>query len=275
MRATPALRIRLLGEPDLRLDGLPLPPFESARAASLLAYLLLHREAPQSRQRLAFLLWPDSTEPQARTNLRHVLHNLRRALPDLDRFLEVTPRTLRWRPDGPFWLDVAAFDAALARADRAPDDGLAALREAVELYRGDLLEGGQDEWLLDERGQLRQRWLRALERLVALLAAHGDHAEAIARAEQLLRADPLHERTYRLLMGLHDARGDRGRALRTYHACAPSWSVSWAWSPRHRRGGPTSPCWTPGPSLPPTTSADRPVPSAARRWSGVPASGPG
>src|SRR5512133_3571041 len=120
MTATAALRIRLLGELDLRLDGRPLPPLESARAESLLAYLLLHREAPQSRQRLAFLLWPDSTEPQARTNLRHVLHNLRQALPDLDRFLQVTPRTLRWRPDGPSWLDVAAFRAVLAGRGRLP-----------------------------------------------------------------------------------------------------------------------------------------------------------
>lgn len=59
----------------LRLDGRPLPPVESARAESLLAFLLLHRQAPQPRQRQAFGLWPDSTEAQARTNLRHVLHN--------------------------------------------------------------------------------------------------------------------------------------------------------------------------------------------------------
>src|SRR5574341_343449 len=71
---TPALRVRLLGELDLRLGDAPLPRLDSARAESLLAYLLLHREAPQPRQRLAFLLWPDSTEPQARTNLRHLLH---------------------------------------------------------------------------------------------------------------------------------------------------------------------------------------------------------
>src|SRR5213078_4037588 len=95
-----------------------LPPFESGRAESLLAYLLLHRETPQGRQHLAFLLWPDSTEAQAQTNLRHVLHNLRRALPDLDRFLGVTPRTLQWRADVPFWLDVAAFEATIARADQ-------------------------------------------------------------------------------------------------------------------------------------------------------------
>ena len=73
----PTLHIRLLGELDLRSGGIPLPPFESARAGSLLAYLLLHRAAPQPRQHLAFLLWPDSTESQARTNLRHVLQKVR------------------------------------------------------------------------------------------------------------------------------------------------------------------------------------------------------
>ena len=167
---SPTLRIRLLGELDLRHDGLPLSPLESVRTASLLAYLLLHSDAPQLRQHLAFLLWPYSTEQQARTNLRHVLHNLRRALPDPDRFLEVTPRTLRWRTDAPFWLDVAAFEESLSRAEReAADGGLTALREAVELYTGDLLEGCYDEWILEERERLRQRYLEALKRLTALL----------------------------------------------------------------------------------------------------------
>jgi DNA-binding SARP family transcriptional activator len=218
---SPTLRIRLLGELDLRHGGAPLPPLESARAASLLAYLLLHRGTPQPRQRLAFLLWPDSTEPQARTNLRHVLHNLRRALPDPDRFLDVTPRTLQWRADAPFWLDVAAFEESLSRAEeKAADGGLATLREAVELYAGDLLEGCYDEWLLGEREWLRQRYLEALEGLAELLEEHSDHARAILYAERLLRHDPLREETYRLLMRLHDARGDRARALRVYHVCA-------------------------------------------------------
>lgn len=91
---SPTLHIRLFGALDLHYGENPLPALESARAESLLAYLLLHREAPQPREHLAFLLWPDSTEQQARTNLRHVLHNLRRALPECDRFLDVLPRTL-------------------------------------------------------------------------------------------------------------------------------------------------------------------------------------
>jgi DNA-binding SARP family transcriptional activator len=65
-----ALRARLLGPLGLRFGDQQLPPLESARAESLLAYLLLHRDAPQPRQRLAFLLWPGSTERQTHTNLR-------------------------------------------------------------------------------------------------------------------------------------------------------------------------------------------------------------
>jgi DNA-binding SARP family transcriptional activator len=97
------LRVRLFGELDLRLGEDPLSPLESARARSLLGYLVLHAEAPHPRQRLAFLLWPDSTEGQARTNLRNVLHTLRRASPELERFLEVTPPTLQGRRDVPCW----------------------------------------------------------------------------------------------------------------------------------------------------------------------------
>lgn len=218
--APPPLRIRLLGGFDLRQGDTPLPALESARAESLLTYLLLHREAPQPRQHLAFLLWPDSTEQQARTNLRHVLHNLRKALPDLDHVLDVTQRTLQWRASTPLWLDVAAFEESLARAKRdVSDAGLPRLLEAIELYRGDLLEGCYDEWLLDERERLRHDYLQALDELAALLAARGDHAQAIAYAERLRRQDPLREEPYRLLMRLHDARGDRSRALRMYHEC--------------------------------------------------------
>ncbi len=111
------LEVRLLGELDLRLGGAALPALESGRAESLLAYLLLHRAAPQPRQRLAFLLWPDSTEAQARTNLRHVLHKLRRGCRTPIASSRSRPRTLRWRPDAPLRLDVATFEEPRGRAD--------------------------------------------------------------------------------------------------------------------------------------------------------------
>src|SRR5688500_7913946 len=218
---TPILSIRLFGALDLRYGDRLLSPLSSARAEMLLAYLVLHPDASQSRQHLAFLLWPDSGEEQARTNLRHVLHDLRRALPDADRFFDVSARTLRWRTDAPYWLDVAVFEDALARAqDDTADDGLAALREAVATYTGDLLDDCYDDWLVARREQLRLRYLEALERLAMLLVERGDHAQASEIAERLVQNDPLNEGAYRLRMRLHAESGQLARALQTYHLCS-------------------------------------------------------
>ncbi|MDX3528560.1 hypothetical protein P1P75_19440 [Streptomyces sp. ID05-39B] len=150
------LHARLLGSMDLRRGERRLGPLDSARAESLLAYLLLHKDAPQPRQHLAFLLWPGSTERQAHTNLRKVLHTLRQALPETDQLTDVGLRSLQWRPGIPLWLDVEHFEWALA-AGR--------LEEAVETYAGDLLEGRYDEWLLGERARLAGLHLDALEEL--------------------------------------------------------------------------------------------------------------
>ena len=205
------LRVRLLGPVDLQLDIQPLPPLDSARAESLLAYLLLHRDAPQPRQRLAFLLWPGSSEGQAQTNLRKVLHTLRRALPDADRLIEIGPRTLRWRPDAPLWLDVERFERAVA-------DGRPA--EAVGLYAGDLLEGRYDDWLAAERERLAGLHADALQRLARQHEQDHRWPEAIRCAERLIARDPLREDYHRLLIGLCRASGDRARAVRAYHVCA-------------------------------------------------------
>jgi len=82
------LRIQLLGNFHLSYDEGGEPIVFTPWLQSLLTYLLLHRGTPQSRQHLAFLFWPDTTEAQSRNNLRQALHQLRGALPDAATFLE-------------------------------------------------------------------------------------------------------------------------------------------------------------------------------------------
>jgi DNA-binding SARP family transcriptional activator len=222
---TSTLHIRLLSDLGIFRDAEVVIGVDKPRLQSLLAYLLLHRDAPQPRSHLAYLFWPDSTEGQARTNLRKQVHYLRQALPDADRFLHADTQVLFWRPDAPFTLDVADFEDALAQAELAEDAGdQVALREALEtavaVYKGDLLPSCYDEWLLTERERLRERFIWALERLMRLLEHERDYEAAIQVARRLLRHDPLHEATYRRLMRLYALAGDRPRALRTYHTCA-------------------------------------------------------
>src|SRR5512134_3398088 len=123
---TTRLHIRLLGEFRLDYGDTPVATVNTPRLQSLLAYLVLHRHAPQARAHLAFLMWPDSSEAQARTNLRQQFHLLRQALPEADHFLQADAQTLQWRPDAPFSLDVADFENTTT-----PNASLMALQEAI------------------------------------------------------------------------------------------------------------------------------------------------
>jgi DNA-binding SARP family transcriptional activator len=225
------LHIRLLGDFRLVHGDEPITSIDTPRLQSLLAYLLLHRAAPQSRHRLAFLFWPDSPEGQALTNLRNLLYRLRQDLPEADRFLRVDRNTLQWRSEAPFELDVARFEEALDRAEMAlsgiPNGASAdraraqqALEQAVAVYEGDLLPSSYEDWIIPERERLRQAYQRALDRLVRLLEDQQAYPAAIRYAQQLLRHDPLREASYRRLMRLHALIGDRAGALRTYHRAA-------------------------------------------------------
>ena len=93
---TVVLQVRLLGQFRLTVDGQPVDRPTTARLQSLLAYLLLHADAPQSRATLSFTFWPDASEANARNNLRQLLHQLRQSLPDPDRYLRADANSVQW-----------------------------------------------------------------------------------------------------------------------------------------------------------------------------------
>jgi DNA-binding SARP family transcriptional activator/predicted ATPase len=220
----PALKIRLLGGFSLIYDNEQVTSLNSMRLQSLLAYLVLHRDVPQQRQHLAFLFWPDTTEAQARNNLRQLLHQLRQAFPAVEHFLSADTHMVHWHPVTPFHLDVAEFEQALTLADAATrqhDQHVlqVALEQADSLYRGELLPDCYDEWIYPERERLRQRHRQALEHLLHLFEVQGDTVAAIRSAQRLLVFDPLSEDLYRHLMRLFALNNDRASALRVYHNC--------------------------------------------------------
>jgi predicted ATPase/DNA-binding SARP family transcriptional activator len=204
------LHIHLLGEFSLVYGDRSVATVNTARLQSLFAYLVMHRDAPPPRYHLAFQFWPDSSESQARTNLRHLLHRLRGALPHADDFLRVDGVMLQWRSDAPFTLDVAEFESAITRG---------ALQEAVDLHRGDLLPGCYDDWILRERDRLHQMLMEAIGQLIQQSETGRDYRAAIAHTQRLLRLEPLHEETYRRLMRLHALNGDRIGVVRAYGTC--------------------------------------------------------
>jgi WD40 repeat protein/DNA-binding SARP family transcriptional activator len=209
----PVLKIKLFGGFDLSYNDTPLTTAVSERLQSLLTYLVLNRHTPQTRQHLAFLFWADSNDAQSRTNLRRVIHDLRRILPDVEHFITIAPKTLQWKTDAPFTLDVMEFEQAITATD------IITLKRAVDLYRGKLLPNCYDEWIEPEQERLQQACVQVYSRLIQQLLDRQDHKSAIHYGQQLLRIDPLNETGYFDLMRSYALSGDRSNALQTYHRC--------------------------------------------------------
>lgn len=213
---TAKAELRLLGQFRLEVDGRRIDAVRTPRLESLIAYLAVHRGSPVPRSEVAFALWPDSTEPQALTNLRRELHDLRRALPDAGHLLHVERRTIEWRFGPLARLDLADFEAALERG-RAGD--VRGLVDAVGAYGGDLLPSSYDEWIAPERERLRSAFMATLGSLATRCEERREFSEATGYLRRLVQVDPLNEGAFQSLIRIAATTGDRAAGLQAYHAC--------------------------------------------------------
>jgi DNA-binding SARP family transcriptional activator/tetratricopeptide (TPR) repeat protein len=211
------------------------PP--SSRSSALAAFLILHAGVPQMRGRIAEMFWPDSPEAQARTNLRRELHNLRLALAD-DPSLVVEPTTLTWSDTGSCRVDVRIFEmerraalVALGAGEIAPFMAHAEL--ALAEYRGDLMPGSYEDWVLEHREVLARACVALCDEYVRECRSTGDPARALPVARRRVQLQPLEETGYRILMELQADDGDRAAAVSTYHRCADLLERELGVSPDH------------------------------------------
>ena len=205
------LRLKLLGELTLEVDGVRQELPASRRACSLLGVLALERRA-HPRAQLAARFWPDVLDESARTSLRSALSALRRALgADADRYLLASRDTVALAGPDQVWTDIGEFEQFVAE-DRFED--------ALELSRGELLEDLDDDWVYERRDEHRASVVALLERMAAAAEAAGDLAAAVALTRRQVALDPLSEEAHRELIHRLAANEDRSAALTTYRRLA-------------------------------------------------------
>lgn len=207
------LEVRLLGQFDVRLHGQAVE-IPSRPAQSLLAYLVLNAGTQHRRERLAGLLWPDATDGNSRSNLRHAIWRLRRALgDDADRFIQADNFGVTFDAASPHWLDAAALERASA------GDSLEALIAAVGAYRGELLPGFYAEWVDLARERLQTVFERQMQTLLDRLAQSRRWNEVLTWAERWIALGQAPEPAYRALMQAHSGLGDVGSVAAVYQRC--------------------------------------------------------
>ena len=217
-----ATRIQLCGEFVIEL-GRPARRCELARGQLrlLLAYLVLNRDRPLSRDELVAAVWPGALPQGYAGALSALLSRLRGELSPHAQLLGRSEVRLVLG-DGA-WIDVEAAEAAVAEAEAAlgRDDTRAAWAPAnltLNIIGRGLLAGHDAEWLDSRRRELDELALRALDCLARVgLALGGSELAAAERAaRRTIEREPYRESGYRRLMEVHAARGDAAEALVVY-----------------------------------------------------------
>lgn len=216
-----ALHIRLFGNLEIRRDGNLVDPFAARDAEALFCFLLVHRDRSFTREALGAALYPDATDPQKR--IRTAIWRIRSVIDgedDAER-LRTDQRRVRLRLAENDWLDIMDFEGTRSHCDALSSDAPdleAQLREAVSLYRGDLLEDHVDDWCFHWRERLKLNYLGLVERLMAHQAQAENWPAAITEARVLLQSDPLREHVHRDLMRFYYETGDRPAALAQFES---------------------------------------------------------
>jgi DNA-binding SARP family transcriptional activator len=223
-----AVKFFLFGKFCFEVDGKLIHKIEPHKAEELLGFLLLNREKPHSREKLADLLWGDISQDQASNYLRKALWQLQSALDHCGlskkNLLLVEAEWLQVNPHFELWLDTAIFEDAFKQTQgilgRELHEAQAQIIQgAVEIYQGELLDGWYQDWCLFERERLQHQYLALLDKLMDYCEVHQQYEEGLLHGEKVLRYDHAREHTHRRLMRLYYLSGNRTAALRQYRKC--------------------------------------------------------
>lgn len=231
------IQIRLLGNTDVSINGKSVPEkaWQTRKAKALFKYLVLQKGQKVTRDHLMELFWPEAGPEAAAASLRVTLSRMRRALSSAGRETgNKTPffgegRGMIWfNPGTDYTLDTEDFEkksaAGFSELRRGNLDAARKnLEQALELYRGDLLEEDlYEDWPAAERERLKLMLLDALVQLAGLYRSSPGGGNLGRARDILLRAlqvNPYREETYLALMEVLVSTGQTGEALLLFEKC--------------------------------------------------------
>ncbi|MFI6102231.1 BTAD domain-containing putative transcriptional regulator [Lentzea sp. NPDC051213] len=183
---------------------------------ALLATLLLRANTVVPVTVIVARLWDEDPPPAGRKSVQMYVLRLRRLLAD-GAVIETHPHGYLLRID-PATLDLARFrDAVRAAGLAQPRDELALLSQALQCWRGPMLDDVDSESLhREDVPPLAEQLLRVRERFFDASLELGQHGEVISELIRATEEHPWHEAFWAQLVTALHRTGRRADALQTY-----------------------------------------------------------
>ncbi|MBO1436185.1 BTAD domain-containing putative transcriptional regulator [Meiothermus sp. CFH 77666] len=215
-QATPALRVRTLGQVEVLVAGRP-AVWHAHTAEELFFYLLSYPEG-RSKGEILETLWGLDPDPIANNRFRVTVFRIRTALGNPAAILEDHGR-YRLAEEILHSTDLYDFYQALAEGQRATHEALRleSYLRAISLYRGDYLPGYSTNWVSQAREEHKAAYVQALLEVALIHYDREDWRATALYLERALKTDPyIGENYHQRLMWCLAASGDRFGAIEHY-----------------------------------------------------------
>lgn len=191
------------------------------KTLSFLQYLIMNHARNISTEELIEVFWTENNSSDPANALRNMLFKIRNLLKDMfprqADLLQTLQGCYGWNPGIRIELDTEQFERLCLEARKCSGNAcLAYLRQAVSLYKGDLLMGNDSEWITVPRQYYRTLYLDACKALLPLLETEEEWMEMAAVSSQAYQADPYMEDFTAHLMRAFVAMGQPEQAVDRY-----------------------------------------------------------
>ncbi len=215
------LTIRMLGPVEIFRD--PARPFAAdawttRRARDILCFIASRRHHRAAKDTIIDTFWTEDNIETVEKNFHPTVSHIRKALNSKQalkqNFIIYRDGDYQLNPEFSYRIDTEVFerlinDGETARRERDYARCIESYEQAVELYRGEFMQGSYEDWVDEQRSYYREQYLRMLESLAGVAEKQQEWPRSMDLAQRILREDPFREDIHCLLMRGHAALGNR------------------------------------------------------------------
>jgi LuxR family maltose regulon positive regulatory protein len=198
-----------------------LDAWTTRRSRDIFCFIASRRHRRASKDTIIDTFWDETDVDSVEKNFHPTISHIRKALnsnqPLKQNFLLYREGDYHLNTEFSYRIDIEEFDRLIAQGDNARrarqfEDYIEAYSQAVELYRGEFMQGSYEPWVEEQRTYYREQYLRLLEALAGAAEKTGEWTRSLQLGQRILHVDPFREDIHCLVMRAHIGLGNRGAA---------------------------------------------------------------
>ncbi len=192
--------------------------FRTAKAEELFAFFIDKYGAEVSRSEIIDQIWPEFDGDKAVDNFNSNLYYMKKALRNNGFKIEVERNKDKYKlmiDSG--YCDYFEFMSFISNEKDIKDNIIIRLEEAINLYKGEYLNGNDYTWAERNRLYLREKYIQLVFKVANYYKDLREYNKIIGLIKNALRYEPLHEELNTMLIKIYISMEDAYSAIKHFN----------------------------------------------------------